>query len=154
MRAVVQRAREARVRVEGAVVGDIAQGLVVLLGVGAGDGEDDAELLAQKICELRIFADAADKMNLSLVDVGGACLVVSQFTLFADLRRGRRPYFGGAEAPERAAELVEHFARAVAARGVQVERGVFGATMQVELVNDGPVTILVDSHDWQKPRRG
>lgn len=154
MRAVVQRAREGRVRVDGNIVGEIGAGVVVLLGAGAGDSEADAELLAQKICELRIFADADDKMNLSLLDVGGACLVVSQFTLYADLRRGRRPYFGGAEAPERAAALVEHFAKAVAARGVEVAQGVFGAMMQVELTNDGPVTILMDSTDWQKPRRG
>ncbi|MEK7704918.1 MAG: D-aminoacyl-tRNA deacylase [Myxococcota bacterium] len=153
MRAVVQRVRSARVSVAGEVVGAIGPGLVVLLGVGRGDAEVEAELLAEKIAELRIFADADDKMNRSLIEVGGACLVVSQFTLYADLRRGRRPFFGEAEMPERARTLVEHFAGCVAARGPEVARGVFGAMMQVELINDGPVTIVIDSREWQASRR-
>lgn len=149
MRAVVQRARSARVSVEGKDVGAIGAGLVVLVGAGRGDDEADADLLADKIADLRIFADAQGKMNRSLVEEGGACLVVSQFTLYADLRRGRRPYFGEAEAPERARALVEHFAARMARRGIHVAQGVFGAMMQVELVNDGPVTIVLDSKEWR-----
>ncbi len=145
MRVVVQRVRWARVRVAGQGVGEIGAGLLVLLGVARGDDEKTADSLARKISRLRIFADAQDKMNLSLVDMKGAALVVSQFTLHADLSRGRRPYFGGAEAPERAAQLCDHFVTALAACGVPVATGKFGAMMEVELLNDGPVTLVVDS---------
>jgi D-tyrosyl-tRNA(Tyr) deacylase len=131
--------------VEGDVVSSIGPGLLLLVGVGRGDPESHVEALAEKVANLRIFADAEGKMNLALADVGGELLVVSQFTLYADLRKGRRPSWTGAEDPAVAAELVEAFARAVEARGIRVARGVFGAHMQVELVNDGPVTIWLDA---------
>lgn len=145
MRALLQRVSRAEVRVAGESVGAIDGGLVVLLGVGKGDGEADSAALAKKVAELRIFADADDKMNLSVQDVGGAVLVVSQFTLHADVRKGRRPYFGNAEAPERANALCEHFSAQLCARGLTVATGRFGAMMEVELVNDGPVTLWLDS---------
>lgn len=145
MRALVQRVSRAAVRVEGENVGAVDAGLCILLGVGVGDSEKDAEFLASKVSTLRIFSDDAGKMNLSVLDAGGACLVVSQFTLHADLTRGRRPYFGGAEAPERAQALFEHFVAALRGAGLKVETGRFGAMMEVELVNDGPVTIWIDS---------
>jgi D-tyrosyl-tRNA(Tyr) deacylase len=145
MRAVIQRVKWAKVTVGGEVVGEIERGLVVLLGVGKGDTAETADAMAKKVVQLRIFADAEDKMNLSLLDVGGACLVISQFTLYADTTRGRRPYFGDAEAPDAASVLCEHFGRAVEAMGVRVASGRFGAMMDVELCNDGPVTISLDS---------
>jgi D-aminoacyl-tRNA deacylase len=145
MRAVVQRVAWARVSVAGEVVGAIERGLLVLLGVGRGDDEAVADGLAVKIAEMRIFADAEDKMNRSLRDVGGACLVVSQFTLYADTRRGRRPFFGDAEEPKAARALCERFCSAMRARGIEVANGRFGAMMQVELCNDGPVTIWLDT---------
>jgi D-tyrosyl-tRNA(Tyr) deacylase len=153
MRAVIQRVAYARVRVGEQIVGEIDRGLAVLLGVAPGDDERRARALAKKIVEMRVFPDADDKMNLSLADVGGGVLVISQFTLFADLRRGRRPYFGGAEAPERAADLCDTFAAAARDMGVEVATGEFGAMMQVELCNDGPVTIVVDSADLEGPRQ-
>jgi D-tyrosyl-tRNA(Tyr) deacylase len=131
--------------VEGDVVSSIGPGLLLLVGVGRGDPRSDAEALAEKVANLRIFADADGKMNLALADVGGEALVVSQFTLYADLRKGRRPSWTGAEDPAAATECVEAFARALEARGIRVARGVFGAHMQVELVNDGPVTIWLDA---------
>lgn len=145
MRAVVQRVRWARVRVAGRTVGEIQRGLLVLLGVGKGDTEVVADALAKKIAGLRIFADAEDKMNLALGDVGGACLVVSQFTLYADTTRGRRPFFGEAEEPAAARGLCERFANTLRAVGVPVESGEFGAMMDVELCNEGPVTICLDT---------
>jgi len=145
MRAVVQRVTSARVQVDGEVVGEIGQGLLVLLGVGKGDTAEVGAALARKIALLRIFADAQDKMNLSVRDVGGAVLVVSQFTLYADTTRGRRPFFGDAEAPEVAKARCDDFARALAGEGLPVATGRFGAMMQVELCNDGPVTIWLET---------
>ena len=145
MRAVLQRVSEARVVVGGRVVGAIGPGLLVLLGAGADDTDGDAAFLAGKIAELRIFDDEAGKMNRSVEDVGGAVLLVSQFTLYADVRKGRRPSFTGAMAPERAAALVERVAVTLRARGLTVATGEFGAAMDVHLVNRGPVTILVES---------
>jgi D-tyrosyl-tRNA(Tyr) deacylase len=145
MRACIQRVTRADVRVNGEVVGSIAQGLVVLLGVGKGDTEKDAMDLAQKVARLRIFEDAEGKMNHSVEDLGGQVLVVSQFTLLGDCRRGRRPSFSQAADPEVAQSLYETFTRALQLKGVSVERGQFRAHMQVELVNDGPVTLLLDT---------
>jgi len=153
MRAVVQRVRWARVLVDGDTRGEIGPGFAILLGVAKGDDEARADKLARKIAELRIFADHEDKMNRSLTEIGGGALVISQFTLFAEVRKGRRPYFGEAEAPERADQLCAHFADAVRACGVEVQTGVFGAMMQVELCNDGPVTLVIDSADLEGPRR-
>ena len=150
MRAVVQRALAGRVLVGGEIVGALepAPGLVVLVGVGPGDGDAEARLLADKVAGLRIFADEAGKINRSLSDVGGGALVISQFTLYADLRRGRRPGFTTAAAPEIAAPLVSRFADELRARGVPVQGGRFGADMAVELVNDGPFTLVLDSDLW------
>lgn len=145
MRAVIQRLSWGRVVVAGETVGEIKRGLLVLLGVGKGDGEREAELLAKKITELRIFADADDKMNLSLKDIEGECLVVSQFTLYADTSRGRRPYFGDAEEPSAARALCDRFSEFVRTHGIKVAGGRFGAMMQVEFCNDGPVTIVLDT---------
>jgi len=145
MRAVVQRVSRASVCVEGSITGEIATGLLVLLGVGPEDETSDADYLADKIVGLRIFEDEEEKMNRSVVDVGGAILAVSQFTLYGDVRRGKRPSFDAAARPERARELYEYFVSRVRAQGVRCETGVFQAMMQVELVNSGPVTILIDS---------
>jgi len=146
MRAVVQRVSEASVRVDGEVAGRIGLGLVVLLGVGQGDAEADADYLADKIVNLRILADVAGQMNRSVLDVGGELLVVSQFTLYGDARKGRRPGFTDAAPPAEANRLYEHFVARVRHSGLRVETGVFGAMMDVGLVNHGPVTILLDSH--------
>ena len=145
MRALLQRTTGARVRVGGEVVGEIAAGLVVLLGVGPDDDEATADALARRMTELRMFDDAAGRTNLSLLDVGGAALVVSQFTLYADTRRGRRPGFTGAAPPELAERLYRRFAETLRGFGVTVATGVFGAMMEVELVNDGPFTIWLDT---------
>ena len=145
MRAVVQRVSRARVDVDGDTVGAIERGLLVLLGVQAPDTERDADYLAAKIVGLRIFNDAQGKMNLDVRDVHGAVLVVSQFTLYGDARKGRRPSFVQAAAPEQAEHLYEYFLEATARCAVPVAHGVFGAHMQVHLVNDGPVTLLLDS---------
>lgn len=145
MRAVVQRVSKARVVVGGRVTGKIGAGLVVLLAVGRGDTAETASSMAEKIANLRIFDEHAGKMNRSMLDAGGAALVVSQFTLYGDVRRGRRPDFEQAAAPELANQLYEEFVRALRALGVRVETGVFQAHMAVELTNDGPVTILLDS---------
>jgi len=144
MRAVVQRVTQASVSVDGEVVGAIKQGLLVLLGVGNGDTEEQARWLAHKVANLRIFADADDKMNLSVQDIQGSVLVVSQFTLYGDVRRGFRPSFSHAAAPDSANQLVNLFIEAVEAENIPVETGVFGAMMQVALVNDGPVTIILE----------
>jgi D-tyrosyl-tRNA(Tyr) deacylase len=145
VRALLQRTTGARVRVGGEVAGEIGAGLVVLLGVGPQDDEAIADGLARRITELRIFDDAEGRTNLSLVDVGGAVLLVSQFTLYADTRRGRRPGFTGAAAPELAERLYERFAAALRALDVEVATGRFGEVMAVELVNDGPFTIWLDT---------
>jgi D-tyrosyl-tRNA(Tyr) deacylase len=145
VRALLQRVRRASVSVDGQVVGSIGQGLCILLGVGPMDTAGMAATLAAKCAELRIFNDEAGKMNLSLFDVNGAALVISQFTLYADTSRGRRPSFSGAAPPAIAAPLVDAFAAALRDRGVPVETGVFGADMLVEIHNDGPVTIWLDS---------
>ncbi len=144
MRAVCQRVSEARVRVDQAVVGEIGAGLLVLLGVAGTDAEAVAERLAGKVARLRIFEDEAGRFDRSLLDTGGAALVVSQFTLLADTAKGNRPSFSEAAAPEPAEQLYERFCEALAAAGVEVARGVFGAKMRVELVNEGPVTIVLD----------
>ena len=145
MRAVIQRVSEAQVIVDSRTVGKIGRGLLVLLGVEQGDSERDSALAADRIMGLRIFADAAGKMNLNLKDAGGQLLVVSQFTLFADLSRGRRPSFAKAAAPEQARRLYEDFIGRCRAAGATVEHGEFGALMQVRLTGDGPVTIIFDS---------
>jgi len=145
MLACIQRVSRARVTVAGEVTGQIGLGMLVLLGVAQGDSAADARQLAEKLVGLRIFSDAQDKMNLALGDVGGAMLVVSQFTLLGDCRKGRRPSFDAAAAPDLAESLYELFVREVAQRGIPVATGRFRASMQVELVNDGPVTFLVSS---------
>lgn len=145
MRAVVQRVSEASVSVEGRVTGSVGAGLCALVGVGAQDGEEDARWLADKIVDLRIFEDEQGKMNRSLLDVGGGLLAVSQFTLFGDARKGTRPGFTDAARPEVAQPLYARFCELVRARGVAVGEGVFRATMQVRIVNEGPVTLLIDS---------
>ncbi len=147
MRACVQRVSRARVDVGGETVGQIGRGMLVLLGVAADDSEAHARQLAEKIAGLRIFEDAQGKMNLALADVAGAMLVVSQFTLLGDCRKGRRPSFTGAAQPELAEMLYEVFVRAVAAQGIEVATGRFREHMEVELVNDGPVTLLLDSRE-------
>ena len=145
MRAVIQRVTRASVTVEGRVAGEIGAGLLVLLGVSRTDNPESATYLAEKIANLRIFSDGAGKMSLSLLDVGGSALLVSQFTLYGDTRGGRRPSYIQAAPPEQASLLYEEFVRSIRSLGVPVETGVFQAHMQVELVNDGPVTILLDS---------
>ena len=145
MRCVVQRVTSAKVEVDGVVSGEIGRGLLVLLGVAKGDTVADAEFLASKVPQLRIFSDAQGKMNLSLIDTGGAVLAVSQFTIYGDCRKGRRPSFDDAAGPEEARALYEHFVAAVRAAGVRVETGVFQADMAVTLVNEGPVTLIVES---------
>ncbi len=144
MRTVIQRASSASVTVEERVVAEIGRGLVIFVGVGHGDGEAQAKDIAEKIAFLRIFEDGDGKTNLSIRDVGGEALIVSQFTLYADTRRGRRPSFTDAAAPETAERLVDQFAEYLNAFGVPVKTGRFGAHMKVELVNDGPMTILLE----------
>ena len=143
MRAVVQRVTSASVRVEGAVVAEIGAGLLALVGVAAGDGEGEADALAGKVARLRIFENEDGRFDRSVLDTGGAVLAVSQFTLLADTAKGNRPSFSGAAAPAEAERLYERFCEALSALGVPVGRGVFGARMEVELVNDGPVTIVL-----------
>lgn len=145
MRAVIQRVSRAAVAVAGEVVGQIGPGLCVFVGVGRNDSEKDAEQLADKLVGLRIFEDGSGKMNHSITETGGALLLVSQFTLFGDTSRGRRPSFAEAKEPETARELFERVCQACKARGVSVETGRFRAHMEVELVNDGPVTLIVET---------
>jgi D-aminoacyl-tRNA deacylase len=145
MRAVIQRVKSASVTVEGEVVGKIGKGLLVLLGVSNDDAEKDADYLVEKTLNLRIFEDSSDKMNLSLLDITGEVLVVSQFTLFGDVRKGRRPSFIDAAPSEKANRLYEYFVSKIREKLLQVETGRFQAMMDVELINDGPVTILLDS---------
>jgi len=147
MRALLQRVSHASATVDGNVIGQIGHGLLVLLGVGQDDSEVQVKILADKIVHLRIFGDNEGKMNRSLLDVGGQALVVSQFTLYADVRKGRRPSFTDAAPPSLAEPLVERFKDALATYGLKVEGGVFGAYMEVELINSGPVTIWMDSEE-------
>lgn len=144
MRVVVQRVKSGRVSVDGRTLAEIGRGVVILLGIAPRDREDEARYLAEKIATLRIFEDEAGKMNLSLLDVGGAAIVVSQFTLYADTRKGRRPSFTDAAPPEIASPLVERFAELLRDQGVPTQCGEFGAHMLVEIANDGPVTIWME----------
>ena len=145
MRAVIQRVTQARVEVDGKVTGEIAAGLLVLLGVAKTDSAGDADFLAAKVCQLRIFCDQNGKMNRSLTDVGGGLLVVSQFTLYGDCRKGRRPSFDQAAGAELARTMYEHFVDIARRTGLTVATGIFQADMQVSLVNDGPVTLILES---------
>jgi D-tyrosyl-tRNA(Tyr) deacylase len=145
MRVVVQRTKRASVTVDGEVTGQISKGLVLLVGVTHDDKQEDAVYLADKIANLRIFEDTAEKMNLSLLDVGGEILSVSQFTLYGDCRKGRRPNFMDAAKPDQANQIYEAFNSLLRDKGIRVETGRFGAMMDVELTNDGPVTLIVDS---------
>lgn len=144
MRALLQRVKYGKVSVDGKSIAEIEHGLVILLGVGHGDGEAQAAFLTEKIAGLRIFDDVAGKMNLSLLETGGAAIVVSQFTLYGDSRKGRRPSFTEAALPDTARPLVERFAQLLRERGVPTQQGEFGAHMQVEIHNDGPVTIWLE----------
>ena len=153
MIAVLQRVKRASVRVDGEITGSCANGLCILLGVAKRDTEEDARALAEKTVNLRIFTDENDKMNLALDDVGGELLVISNFTLCADCRKGNRPDYFGAESPDRAKALYEYFTNRVATlSGCKTETGEFGADMEVSLVNDGPVTIVLDSEDLKKKK--
>ena len=146
MKAVLQRVKSASVSVDGQIVGECAEGLMILLGVADGDTEEDARLLATKICNLRIFCDENDKMNLSLLDVGGEALVVSNFTLLASYKKGKRPDYMGAASPAEASALYDYFCDLCEKQLVHTGRGIFGADMEIELLNDGPVTIVMDSN--------
>ncbi|GMG97827.1 D-aminoacyl-tRNA deacylase [Tepidimicrobium xylanilyticum] len=145
MRAVVQRVAKANVKVKGNVVGEISKGLLVFLGVGEDDSEKDLEYMVDKVLGLRIFEDENNKMNLSVMDIGGELLVVSQFTLYGDVRKGKRPSFTSSAYPELAEEIYEQFIEKCREKGIRTEKGVFGAHMEVSILNDGPVTILIDS---------
>ncbi len=144
MRVVLQRVTSANVTVERTIVGQIGHGLLIFIGITHGDSAEDAQWLADKTADLRIFEDDQDKMNRSLIDTGGSALVVSQFTLLADCRKGRRPAFTDAAEPKLANRLYEHYAESLRARGIRVEQGTFAADMKVTLVNDGPVTMVID----------
>jgi D-tyrosyl-tRNA(Tyr) deacylase len=154
VRALVQRVSQASVSIEGHKVASINQGLVVLLGAGRGDTEADVSYLADKVANLRIFSDSADKFNLSALDTGAEVLVVSQFTLYGDTRKGRRPSFTDAAPPEEAEPLIDKFVELLRASGLKVETGRFRQNMLVEIHNSGPVTIFIDSEERHKPRRG
>ncbi|MGN0107170.1 MAG: D-aminoacyl-tRNA deacylase [Hominilimicola sp.] len=145
MRAVVQRVTSADVKIDGEIKGRIDNGFMVLLGVGNGDTDEDMKYIADKIINLRVFSDEKDKMNLSLTDVGGSMLVISQFTLYGDCSHGRRPYFGDAMEPVGANKMYEDFVAYVRGKGIHTETGEFGADMKVSLTNDGPVTIILES---------
>ncbi len=146
MRAVIQRVKEAKVSVEEKIVAKIGRGMVILLGIGKDDQEEDAQYLADKIVSLRIFEDEKKRMNLSLLDIGGEALVVSQFTLYGDTKRGRRPSFTQAAEPKKAEELYERFINLLQGHNLKVASGVFGARMLLEIHNDGPVTLVLDSN--------
>ena len=154
MRALIQRVSQASVAVDDHTVGSIGPGLVVFLGIGQGDSEADAAYLVEKIANLRIFADSEGRFNLSALETGGEVLLISQFTLYAETRKGRRPSFTGAAPPEQARPLTERVEDLLRERGLQVAAGVFQAMMKVSLVNEGPVTILIDSTDRKRPRAG
>ncbi|MGQ9630694.1 MAG: D-aminoacyl-tRNA deacylase [bacterium] len=145
MRAVVQRVRRSSVKVNGRTIGEIGRGLTVLVGVGRDDTEEDAQYLAEKIANLRIFEDSQGKMNLSLKEIGGSVLIVSQFTLYGDCRKGRRPSFDGAMPPGESRKLYEEFVREMRDSGLNVATGEFREVMEVEIINDGPVTLILDS---------
>ena len=147
MRALIQRVSRGRVCVDGRIIGEIGRGLVILLGVGAGDSDADASYLAEKCANMRIFADADGKFNLSCLDIQGEALVVSQFTLYGDTRKGRRPNFVAAAPPEISQPLYEHFMHCLRGLGIIVASGEFGAMMDVEIHNDGPVTLMVESKE-------
>ncbi|TWU19051.1 D-aminoacyl-tRNA deacylase [Allorhodopirellula heiligendammensis] len=149
MKVILQRSLQASVQVENEIVGQIEQGLVALVGVGQGDSEETVRALAEKTVNLRIFSDENGKMNRNVIESGGGILVISQFTLLADCRKGRRPSFTDAAPPDRAKELYELYAEHLAARNISVARGIFAADMQVSLINDGPVTIILDSAEIQ-----
>lgn len=144
MRLVIQRVHESKVEVEGKIVGQIGPGFMVLIGVTEGDNEETADFLAEKLCNLRVFTDEEDKMNLSIKDIDGELLIISQFTLYADCRKGNRPSFIAAAEPKRAEELYEYFARKCKEKVKNVEKGIFGAHMDVSLINNGPVTIMLE----------
>ena len=151
MKAVIQRVEEATVSVDGEIVGSCRQGYMILFGAEKGDTEAEAELLARKTAALRIFCDSEDKMNLSLLDIDGEALVISQFTLLADVKKGNRPSFINALEPENAEKLYKHYCQCLRNLGVKkVDEGIFGADMKVSLINDGPVTILYDTDIWRK----
>lgn len=151
MKAVIQRVKYAEVKVDHETVGKIDEGYMILVGVKEGDKNEDAEILAKKTANLRIFTDDEDKMNLSILDIGGGILAVSQFTLLADVKKGNRPSFINAAKPDEANRLYEYYCEQLKANGVQkVEKGVFGAHMEVSLMNNGPVTILYDTETWRK----
>ena len=145
MKIVIQRAEKAKVSVDGEVVGQIGKGYMVLVGVGPEDTKQNADFLVNKMCNLRIFEDEQGKMNLSIKDVGGEILAISQFTLYADCRKGNRPSFTGAAKPEYANELYEYFMEETRKQGIKVEHGTFGAHMKVDFINDGPVTIMLEN---------
>lgn len=151
MKAVIQRVKYASVTVDGKTVGEIDKGFLILLGVAQGDTEEDAQMLAAKVAKLRVFEDENEKMNLSLTDIDGEALVVSQFTLCADCKKGNRPSFTSSAPPDIANNLYEYFSSLLLENGIRkVENGVFGADMKVSLLNDGPVTIILDSEIWRK----
>lgn len=150
MKAVIQRCKNASVIVSGKTVGEIEQGIVVLLGVFNYDSNEDVEILSKKTATLRIFSDVQDKMNLSVKDIGGSVLVVSNFTLCADTKKGTRPSYSGAKAPGEAEKMYEYYCELLRAEGLKVEQGVFGADMQVNICGDGPVTITLDTNIWVK----
>lgn len=145
MKIVIQRAEKAKVSVDGEIVGQIGKGFMVLVGVGPEDTKQNAVFLVNKMCNLRIFEDEQGKMNLSIKDVGGQILAISQFTLYADCKKGNRPSFTGAAKPEQANELYEYFMEEIKKQGIKVEHGIFGAHMKVDFINDGPVTILLEN---------
>lgn len=145
MRIVIQRAEKAKVSVDGEVVGQIGKGFMVLVGVGPEDTKQNADFLVNKMCNLRVFEDEQGKMNLSIKDVGGQILAISQFTLYADCKKGNRPSFTGAAKPEQANDLYEYFMEEIRKQGIKVEHGIFGAHMKVDFINDGPVTILLEN---------
>ena len=153
MRAVIQRVKKASVEIDGQIVGKINRGLVILVGVAKDDGTEDADYLAEKISQLRIFNDANGKMNLSVLDINGSVLAISQFTLLGNTRKGRRPSFIEAALPNNAEPLYEYFIKKIDERNIYVEKGVFGAMMLVKIYNDGPVTIILDSKERLSPRK-
>ncbi len=153
MRAVIQRVKKASVKVNGELISQISQGLLIFLGVGREDKEEDIKILADKIADLRIFSDENGKMNLNIGDINGSILVVSQFTLFADCRRGKRPDFTAAAEKEKALDYYKKFVEYLKNKIEKVEEGIFQAHMEVELTNDGPVTIILDTEDLKKSRR-